>query len=267
VGTDLLQQFARHIFSILVGVALENGTTLDATIMENLAQYAVNIVDFRDADSIMTRFEFDPDWRPNITAWDPSKTVWGCERPELLITETFAWHDRRTDDLPVGGHMEGEKDDPANPTPADAADDDFDQERAPVGAFFVELTVPPAAKAMQFDGSGVVPVQDADNNDLRGDPLPMELVATEDTNNNNALANGEDTNSNGQIDADPSRLLTTTTIQLDKVVPHATASNRSPVWRLAAVRGDEAFGADPTGFVTSIRINDPRPKSLWWARR
>ena len=251
VGTDKRQQFARHIFSILVGVALENGTTLDATIMENLAQYAVNIVDFRDADSIMTRFEFDPDWRPNITAWDPSKTVWGCERPELLITETFAWHDRRTDDLPVGGHMEGEKDDPANPTPADAADDDFDQERPPVGAFFVELTVPPASKAMQFDGSGVVAVQDADNNDLRGDPLPMELVATEDTNNNNTLANGEDTNSNGQIDADPSRLLTTTTIQLDKVVPHATASNRSPVWRLAAVRGDEAFGADPTGFVTS----------------
>ncbi|MEO1991249.1 MAG: hypothetical protein ABGW78_04890, partial [Pirellulales bacterium] len=30
-----------------------------------------------------------------------------------------------------------------------------------------------------------------------------------------------------------------------------TDSNRSPVWRLAAVRGDEAFGTDPTGFVTS----------------
>ena len=26
-------------------------------------------------------------------------TVWGCKRPELLITETLAFHDRRTEDL------------------------------------------------------------------------------------------------------------------------------------------------------------------------
>jgi len=36
--------------------------------------------------------------------------VWGAERPELLITETLAWHDRRTDDRqgasPPGTHDE-----------------------------------------------------------------------------------------------------------------------------------------------------------------
>ena len=29
----------------------------------------------------------------------PQHTVWGCKRPELLITETLAFHDRRTQDL------------------------------------------------------------------------------------------------------------------------------------------------------------------------
>ena len=29
----------------------------------------------------------------------PQYTVWGCKRPELLITETLAFHDRRTQDL------------------------------------------------------------------------------------------------------------------------------------------------------------------------
>ena len=33
--------------------------------------------------------------------------VWGCERPELLITETLAWHDRRTEDLTDGGGTGG----------------------------------------------------------------------------------------------------------------------------------------------------------------
>ena len=43
---------------------------------------------------------------PNFKSggWAPPKslkyTVWGCKRPELLISETLAFHDRRTQDLP-----------------------------------------------------------------------------------------------------------------------------------------------------------------------
>ena len=55
------------------------------------AQWAVNAVDFRDADSVCTYLSVD-----NVT-------VWGCERPELLITETFAFHARMTEDTELGG--------------------------------------------------------------------------------------------------------------------------------------------------------------------
>ena len=30
--------------------------------------------------------------------------MWGCERPELLITETIATHDRRTEDTSIDGN-------------------------------------------------------------------------------------------------------------------------------------------------------------------
>ncbi len=55
------------------------------------AQWAVNAVDFRDSDSVCTHL--------NIDGYD----VWGCERPELLITETFAFHARMTEDTELGG--------------------------------------------------------------------------------------------------------------------------------------------------------------------
>lgn len=55
------------------------------------AQWAVNVVDFRDTDSVCTHL--------NIDGFD----VWGCERPELLITETFAFHARMTEDSELGG--------------------------------------------------------------------------------------------------------------------------------------------------------------------
>lgn len=57
-----------------------------------LAQWAVNVLDFRDADSRVTRFAFVPDpregWAP---AQDDEFVVWGVERPEIVITEATAW--------------------------------------------------------------------------------------------------------------------------------------------------------------------------------
>ena len=65
-----------------------------------IAQWAINVVDFRDADSIHTRFVYDPE--PFTTAgWAPDGNdfVWGCERPELLLTETLAVHIQNFQDL------------------------------------------------------------------------------------------------------------------------------------------------------------------------
>jgi len=63
--------------------------------------------------------------------------VWGAERPELLITETLAFHDRRTEDL---GSDFTKKQMRATNSPPD--DDDLDQRLRPKGSLFVELYNP-----------------------------------------------------------------------------------------------------------------------------
>ena len=61
--------------------------------------------------------------------------VWGCERPELLISETFAFHDRRTEDLDTDSSGKTTTD---NNNP----DDDFDQRLRPRSGVFIELYNP-----------------------------------------------------------------------------------------------------------------------------
>ncbi len=84
--------FARHLYC-LVRYLCPDVPAKEA------AQWAVNVVDYRDTDSIMTRFEYDPSpgldgtsptWNP-----DPDHVVWGCERPEMLISEAMAWNNVR----------------------------------------------------------------------------------------------------------------------------------------------------------------------------
>lgn len=105
-----------------------------------LAQWAINAVDFRDADSIMTPFEYDV---APFNGWDVDgnvatneggdrRVVWGCERPELLITETLAFHDVRTENL----------DEPPPPGTIAEGDPHPDQRLMPRGALFVELYNP-----------------------------------------------------------------------------------------------------------------------------
>jgi hypothetical protein len=166
-----------------------NGVVNDADTAMYLAQWAINAVDFRDRDSIMTPFEYDVDPFTDVDGdgnpWDvdglidgtvfsgadhvygtaddiatPStddtapgafgyrRLIWGCERPELLLTETLATHNHRTEDLTTetavapqtGGHQVGPNNETTPPTPAD--DDDYDQRLRPVGSLFVEIYNP-----------------------------------------------------------------------------------------------------------------------------
>lgn len=126
------------------------------------AQWAVNVVDFRDRDSIMTPFEYDIspftdedadgdtwdvdgvlDVDPSIGASDDDEAwralAWGCERPELLITETLAFHDRAVQNLDTEAPAPGKKYDPTDPT---NSDEDFDSQIRPKGALYVELYNP-----------------------------------------------------------------------------------------------------------------------------
>lgn len=81
------QLFARHLY-VMARVLIDNNN-LSA---KDAAQWAVNVVDFRDSDSIITGFKYDENFIKTSTTWNPNKTVWGCERPELLITEALAWN-------------------------------------------------------------------------------------------------------------------------------------------------------------------------------
>jgi hypothetical protein len=82
----------------------------------HVAQWVANIVEFRDADSTMTPFEYDPnpsdgwdvDGDVRTVEPDPTKkkrdVVFGCERPEIVIAETSAWEDATTGELYVVLH-------------------------------------------------------------------------------------------------------------------------------------------------------------------
>ena len=69
-----------------------------------LAQWAANVVEFRDADSTMTPFEYDTDlidgWQcdGDVTTLeaDRGETIWGTERPEILITSGVGWEQSTT---------------------------------------------------------------------------------------------------------------------------------------------------------------------------
>lgn len=164
------QLYARHLYVLMSlvadddvsGAAHPAWTDADAR-ARWIAQWAVNVVDFRDRDSVMTRFEYDPNpftsqgWRvdgdPGTDDGIPRPhVVWGCERPELLITETLALHARRTEDL--ASDPSGKKTtDPTEP------DEDFDQRLRPLASLFVELYNPwPAtlgqAGEFSFDRGG-----------------------------------------------------------------------------------------------------------------
>lgn len=97
------QAYFKDLYTLLVALgAPANATT---------AQWAANVVEFRDADSTMTPFEYDTNpadgWDVDNDARDTSgdakpaqrALLWGAERPELLITETSAWEDDVTGEL------------------------------------------------------------------------------------------------------------------------------------------------------------------------
>ena len=91
------QLYCRDLFVLLVAL----GARPDA----DLAQWVVNVMDYRDSDSNMMEFEWDDDlsngWDPTSNA-DENKPdradstkrnpVFGVEKPDLVIAQTVAWN-------------------------------------------------------------------------------------------------------------------------------------------------------------------------------
>jgi len=249
------QKFAKNLYSLLYVIA-GSGTALSGTSTaqrdtsaKTLAQWAVNIVDFRDDDSIVTGFEYDKNlingWNVDgsltttSTSTEPDRAVvWGVERPEMFVTETVCWHDRRTDDTDTASKSDAFVTDK---TP----DEDFDQQNRPQGAFFFELYSPWESQLAEYDGSGKLQavrrtIQGGTSSLLRAEPIPVELtsgtVATATTASaGNALgrfASGAALNMSG------------------------TAPDGSPVWRVVTVKSGSSA---PT-------VTDPQSSlsgSLW----
>jgi len=100
-GSDR-HEYCKGLYTLLLalGGTTATGTTPAAVeLRTKAAQWAVNVVDFRDEDSTMTGFEYDTNptngWNVDgnlATTGDPDRgVVFGVERPEMVITETAAW--------------------------------------------------------------------------------------------------------------------------------------------------------------------------------
>ncbi len=179
-GLQARQLYARHLY-VLALLAMDHtveraGRPLDAERdrARLAAQWAVNVVDFLDRDSIMTPFEYDicpftDDDDPTTPGVDPNRDgntwdvdgvidldptapgspdnervhryrglVWGCEPPPMLLTEGLAFHDRRTQDLPADGGTVAAGTDQGGGTGVA----DFDQSYRPEGSLFLEVYNP-----------------------------------------------------------------------------------------------------------------------------
>ena len=101
------QAYFKDLYVLLCALTSGGQGGFDAA---RCAQWAANVVEFRDADSTMTPFEYDANpengWEVDgdaKTTNDPAggerKLVFGTERPEMVITETSAWENDTTGEL------------------------------------------------------------------------------------------------------------------------------------------------------------------------
>lgn len=205
---------------------LPTANELDLYRARRIAQWAVNVVDYADPDSIMTAFEYDPDpftVGDTRAGWDVDgdllttetlqvsfdggasvstiqrPVVWGVESPELVFSESLATHDVRLRDTDLDSGVGTDKADTTMPDP------DTDQVRLPQGSLFLELYCPRP-----------VITTAADSTQNTKPALPAELYSI---------------NANG-----------VGTLDLDRRAPQVPggAPNGAPVWRIAITQRHDA---------------------------
>ncbi|MDB4653950.1 hypothetical protein OAE54_00295 [bacterium] len=247
IPVDGRQLLARHLYVLVMALSRSLDTPgSDATLptlssfpngsidakrykARRLAQWAVNVVDYRDPDSIMTRFVFDENpfdgWNPvnqngqpdtPATPADERNVVWGVEAPQLLFSEGMAFHDTRVRDTDKDSTGEFKKDNNAN-----QADDTTDQVRIPQGSLFMELYCPHPT----FQN----------NNDSKTKPsFPAEFY----------------TAVNGSYK-----------LQLGKTAPSGPNGTKAPVWRVAiSERHDERLANQNISEDSSrLKLRDSLP--------
>ncbi|MEM6329193.1 MAG: hypothetical protein AAF790_02975 [Planctomycetota bacterium] len=282
-----------------------------------IAQWAINCVELRDADSICTPFEYDENpwdgwnvvdeaggrvfpldgdastdenrmftrrlspadgWSAperrfahpgaaggiipdsvQVAAFHQTRgLVWGTERPELLLTEGLALHDRRVSDETAGGVIAGQGAPDANAPGAEQEppEDDLDQFFRPKGTAFVEVYNPWSADGqlpaeLYRDRFGRLRFAEMDR-DSEGDGPPV------------------DANLDGLADTDPLDDVPVQGVLLDRLsdgeasVSVLGADGRtqdvrapSPVWRMICIeQHPEVRNDDPFDDATDRGISE-----------
>lgn len=276
-----------------------------------IAQWAVNCVDFRDSDVSNTPFEFDENpwdgWgniNDNGTKDDPTddiyfpldgdpttnenfqqvidwqnmgangvkvitnpvpsygpgsnqqsdeqatrSIVWGVEKPELLISETAAFHDLRLEDRASTrkpGDNTTQDDDPQL-----KQDNDLDQRLRPRGSLFVEIYNPNSGdspKAVELYRHADYRLHPVDRNG-DGNINDLDEFHWADVNGNGQFDQGE------QIEG----VLLDRLSDVGRLDPDSGMLQRSPVWRLVVVEEHPGYHS-ATGAVSDETI-DPNMSS------
>lgn len=188
----------------------------DATTDENYAQ----VVDWANmaADGVRVITNPVPTWGNNSNQLDDRNAtrgiVWGAERPELLISETAAFHDLRQEDLATSAN-EGDNT-TVEDTPEKPRDQELDQRLEPRGSLYVEVYNPWSGDA----------------------PLPVELYRHGHDRDGDGTIEDEDifhwVDLNGNNQYDPNERFEG--VLLDRLSNQADSSGRrSPVWRIIVV--------------------------------
>jgi hypothetical protein len=135
----------RNLYTLLWTLVDDpTGAKPTSDVCRSIAQWAVNVVDFRDTDSTMSVFFYDEDPSDGWSVDEASSPfAIGHERPEVLITEALCWKNEDGDE----------------------------------GGVHVVLHHPWAAKAL--DGSSVLPYDQDGNSILGPDVLDPHAVAPE----------------------------------------------------------------------------------------
>jgi hypothetical protein len=313
------QAMARQLYCLVMLIAsdedanlprwVQDTTNLGTTASQRLyrarriAQWAVNVVDYRDGDGIMTRFVYDNNlangWNPNETT-NAAETdeVWGCEHPELLFMESFAAHNLRVKDTAFDSSGDDISD----------GDPHVDQIRMPQGSAYLELysprprTTASAAnhEALPTELYGVeanVPVLDLDRLapgvDVNGDgdfddagdtpPMPLWRIAVSEPHPELLMEDDKSPLTNAGAFPDTASFDPTKPDELDLTgAPAALALERFVVFseysdRAAVQPLADALGVDPsaifsnlTGGSTNLQVGNyltvaPRTETIFGA--
>ena len=86
--------YCKDLYTLLIALSGTNNA-------DDKAQWVANVAEFRDGDSRVVPFEYDPDPFDNESPPDGDtrtdegverrRVAWGAERPEIVIREVFAW--------------------------------------------------------------------------------------------------------------------------------------------------------------------------------